>query len=475
MQSSVPPPGVAAQAEARVVDSGSASLTTGADDASIGERLVSWDGCKGSDKGAAGYSYSAVRAAATLQEEGGAGAAVLDRQQHGAERATGVAVPQAGVTAVVGGGGVDGRLIAGGDVDGGGYIGGVGEGAPASGACLRADGGGLPAEAEGESRTPRRPHGDNDGGPHPPPSSIPASTAVGKPVLAEWMKDEGLDDSDADTAGSLLGGTPSSKNSSSSAAEAAAAQAAAGDTSSLTPALRAVLGSQQDPAATATGTGNTASVMASTAGNGCVAVEGGAARETVGGDRNGKANGGEGATGAGTTRWKLADWIKQGGVDDSDADTNASGMSPRSTKSPVASDDQTGKRGYGGYQITATAAASAAAATTIGSRPPIASASGTAPSQRRRSPLWEEGSVGVAQASASAGGDDSTSPRHTESEHEDDGGAAAGDAGAGAPESDALARDSEEDGTKGGGVTSVRTPEVEAGSVDTAVVEEEEE
>ncbi|CAM9585384.1 unnamed protein product, partial [Pylaiella littoralis] len=63
--------------------------------------------------------------------------------------------------------------------------------------------------------------------PQPQLSTATTGAAAGKPVLAEWMKDGGIDDSDADTANSLFGGAPSSRGSTFSCATPAAASSTA--------------------------------------------------------------------------------------------------------------------------------------------------------------------------------------------------------------------------------------------------------
>lgn len=325
MPSSVPPVVVAAaaaaQAAAGAVNSGSVPMPSGTSDTAGAGQSVSPGGCEMRNSG---DSYSVVRAAATLQQEGAAEAAVLGCQRSEKGVTTGVVIPPPAGSAAVTASGVDGGIVAGGLLDGVGDSGSVDEGgSSANGSGLGLDKIGLPAASEGESwAPPQHPQRRNDAGARSPPPAIPTPSAVVKPVLAEWMKDEGVDDSDGDTASSLPGGTPGSKSSTFSsaaaAAAAAAAQAAGGEMSSLFSSSRSLPGTQEGSVAAAT---EMTSALPSTTG-GDESIEG----AMSGGVRNGKANGagGDGA-GAGTTRWKLADWIKQGGVDDSDADTNASG------------------------------------------------------------------------------------------------------------------------------------------------------
>lgn len=280
-------------------------MPDGADDTARAEQSVLSDGCETFD------GSSAVRSTARLQR---GEAAALVRRRSEREAATGVAIPPA--EAAVGGSGVGEEVVHGGGRDNGSIDGDAstnGAGFGVNNSCVAA------AAAAGEPRAPPHPQRRNNGGSRSPPAAIPPPASMGKPVLAEWMKDGSMDDSDADTANSLLGGTPSSRSSnfSSAAAAAAAAGTWTGETAVFVPTLRSVPGTQ-DPAAAPKGAEK---VAPRTTGGDSVSAGEGAGEGMVGGGRNGNANGAVG----GSARWKLAEWIKEGGVDDSDADTNASG------------------------------------------------------------------------------------------------------------------------------------------------------
>ncbi|CBN76073.1 expressed unknown protein [Ectocarpus siliculosus] len=176
---------------------------------------------------------------------------------------------------------------------------------------------------------------------HPParPPLGPASATATKPRLAEWVKVEGEDDdSDVDTANSLRGGgsggsAPSSTGSklscATSPAAAAAAAAAAAVAAGVFPAGAGTTppeakgsedlgGGRQTPAK---GDGERVFTEAEVGGGPKGGVVEAEAREGGGGTAPAAA---APATAAVASR-KLADWIKDGGADDSEAETSTSG------------------------------------------------------------------------------------------------------------------------------------------------------
>lgn len=292
------------------------------------------DGRDGTENrnGDGGQSCGSIPSATTLRQGGGAvGVALLHRR------------PDKGA--------VNGEAVtSGGIFERGGGTGGVNDRVSSNGGGEGVDGNGAPAVAkEGGPRGPPPPHPQNNGVSRSPLPAIPRAVAAGsKPVLAEWMKDGSMDDSDADTANSLPGGTPSSKSSSFSSAAAATAAAAVAEASALAEAsggaglsstwrsISRIPGSTgalaapaspvaPAPAAPAGPVEETLALPARPTGG----VEGhagtSAAGAPAGEERNGRANGAGVGTGVEKPAWRLADWIKEGGVDDSDVDTNASG------------------------------------------------------------------------------------------------------------------------------------------------------
>lgn len=198
-------------------------------------------------------------------------------------------------------------------------------------AAVAAGGAVPPASHQGSVEGKQRSNGGARPSSPPLPSTppaIPPSAATGTPVLAEWTKYGGAmkDDSDADTTNSLLAGDPSGRGSAISSAAAVpaavpAAAAAAGEDSSTVGGAKS-LGSvpeTQRSAGTAEGETNRSELIAAGEQRGSAGkdsevgvgwVDGGGWAEVDGGEPAGR---------------RLADWVKGGGVDDSDGDTIASG------------------------------------------------------------------------------------------------------------------------------------------------------
>ncbi|CAM9756385.1 unnamed protein product [Ectocarpus sp. 13 AM-2016] len=215
------------------------------------------------------------------------------------------------------------------------------DGNTASGACddsVDSSGGGGRAET-GEGGTPtdrgRHTNGVSKMTTHPParPPPVPASAIATKPRLAEWVKAEGQDDdSDVDTANSLRGGSggsaPSSAGSELSCATTPAAAAAAAAAARVFPA-----GAGATPPE-AKGPEDVRSERGTPAKGGGerVSTEAGVGGGPEGGGVEAEASGGGGTATAAAApapapvaARKLADWIKDGGVDDSEAETSTSG------------------------------------------------------------------------------------------------------------------------------------------------------